>query len=128
MNVTITKSLKRKTHTPSGERGKTLCGKRIADTVPTTAERPGCKVCAVVYDQAVRGVSNILRSRKQEDKDENFAHGFAFGLIQFMRNNGSSVNRDCFQVFADAGYELADFEKIEFDPQDRETLNQIFGV
>jgi hypothetical protein len=127
MDISITKTMKRKTHTPSGERGKTVCGKRVAPTVPITAERPGCKVCAVVYDQAVRGVTNILRSRKAEDKGKNFAHGFAFALASFERNWPGSHSQ-LFDVFQEAGYELADFENIDFDETDRKNLNRIFGV
>jgi len=127
MNVTITKSLKRKTHTPSGERGKTVCGKRVANTVPVTTGRPGCKVCAVVYDQAVSGVTNILLSRKEADKDKHFAHGFAFALASFERIWPGSDSQ-LFNVFQEAGYELPDFENIDFDETDRKNLNRIFGV
>jgi hypothetical protein len=127
MQVNITKSLKRKTHTPSGERGKTLCGKRIAETVPTTTERPGCKVCAVVYDQSIRGIVRMEKPMKESDREKNFAHGFAFALVQFMRNNGRSVDRDLFRVFDDAGYTLNDFAHAQWDEGDREVLIQIFN-
>lgn len=127
MDISITKTLKRKTHTPSGERGKTVCGKRVAATVPVTTERPGCKVCVVVFDQAVRGVTNILRSRKETDKEKNFAHGFGFALASIVRAN-PALDQHAFDIFQEAGYELPDFAEVQFDEEERKTINKIFGV
>ena len=132
MKLTITTELKRKTHSPSGERGKTLCGKRQGPTVPTTTDRPTCMVCTVVYDQAARGIVREMNKKSEADsktaKEKDFAHGFAFGLVQFMRNNGRSADRDVLQVFKDAGYGINDFAHAQWDETDRQTLVQIFRV
>lgn len=127
MNVTISKDLKRKTHTPGGEKWKTICGKRIAKTVPTTSDRPGCLVCAVVYDQSIRGIVREMKAKNVNELDKKFSAGFAFALVSFERNWPGSQSQ-LLSIFQEAGYEINDFKKIDFDETDRIILNQIFKI
>ncbi len=127
MKLTITTELKRKTHSPSGERGKTLCGKRQGPTVPSTSERPTCMVCAVVYDQAARGIVREMNIEQKEIRDRRFDFGFALSLILLVRSF-PKLSQEAFEILQEAGYEMNDFEKIDFDETDRIILNQIFGV
>ncbi len=127
MEITITKELKRKTHTPSGERGKTLCGKRVGQTVPTVTERPGCKVCAVVYDQSLRGVIRAMKPDKELAREKNFSHGFGFALASIVRLY-PALDEQAFDIFQEAGYELSDFDSVGLDESDMKYIKQIFGV
>lgn len=123
MNITITKDLKRKTHTPSGTKGKTLCGKRIASSVPVTTDRPGCKVCAVVYDQSLRGVMRNVNAKSKEEREKSFAEGMVFALIQMVHEDRSCI-QTAKSVFDAAGLTEQDFRETGGE-YDRIALNLI---
>ncbi len=125
MNVHVSSKVSRKEHTPSGDKGRTLCGKWIAETVPTTTDRPSCKVCAVVYDQSLRGIVREMTKEKKIAKDRHFAFGFALSLILLVRTF-PNLTSQAYQIFEEADYQFSDFDEIDFDEQDHITLKQIF--
>jgi hypothetical protein len=66
----------------------------------------------------------------QEAKDKEFRFGFALGLILLSQTYGSDGQLDEIILYTlnDAGYDVSNFEDINFDPKDRDSLNKIFGV
>lgn len=124
MKISIT--LKRKTHSPSGHNGKTLCGKNTGEKCPTVVSRPTCKVCACVFDQKIRGVIKKMDAKKEADREKNFTHGFGFFMIEFIESFSDEHIPAVRQIIKEAGYEKEDFESIFTDERDKAALYRIF--
>lgn len=128
MDISVTTTLKRKTHNAAGKgrAGKTLCGKRIGEKCPTVSERPTCKVCAVVYDQKLRGVIREIDAGKDVERKKNFTHGFGFFMIEFIEFFGDSQIPAVLQIVKEAGYEKSDFDPLFTETRDKQALYRIF--
>lgn len=128
MDISVTTTLKRKTHNAAGKgrAGKTLCGKRIGEKCPTVSERPTCKVCAVVYDQKLRGVMRDLAVNTTNALEKEFVHGFGFFMIEFIEAFSDEHIPAVRQIIKEAGYEKEDFDQVFTDERDKQALYRIF--
>lgn len=121
-----------KTHSPS-KFGKTLCGKNSAK-VRTTIERPGCRVCNIVFQKKVRPhlrlmakqISAEAYSRLNREKNQSFAEGMVFALVQIVHENPACA-RDARSVFDAAGLTRDDFKDTGIS-YDYDALNKILEV
>jgi hypothetical protein len=80
-------------------------------------------------DAARREISTLKKTLKKTaaDTEKRFDFGFALSLILLTRSFPNLEEQAC-NIFDEAGYSLPDFDGIDLDPTDRETLNKIFSV